>query len=158
MATDPDDVRHANIDLLNRYALAVHKRDWTALGALFTPDAVFTARQTHGFGGAEEGAFLVKTPEKIVEATAAPIESLSETHTIITNHVVDAAPDDRSADMSCYFRAYHAGKGARAHLFEESLGRFEVKTVRVGSAWKICRLEETVMIMLGTIEAFGPVS
>jgi hypothetical protein len=155
MPTDLDDVRHANIDLMNRYALAVHKRDWAKFGELFTPDAVFSARRTLGFGGGEEGAFSVQTPEKIVEATAAPIESLSETHTIITNYVVDAAPDNASADISCYFRAYHAGKGERAHLFEESLGRFEVETVRVGSSWKIRRLDETVMIMLGTVDAFG---
>jgi hypothetical protein len=155
MTTEADAVRHANIDLINRYALAVHKRDWTTFASLFTPDAVFSARQTLGFGGGEQGAFTVQTPEKIVEATAAPIESLAETHTIITNHVVDPAPDNASAAVSCYFRAYHAGKGERAHLFEESLGRFEVETVLVGSSWKIRRLDETVMIMLGTVDAFG---
>jgi hypothetical protein len=155
MSTDLDSVRHANIDLLNRYALAVHKRDWPLLKDLFTRDAVFAAKRTFGFGGGEEVAFSVETPDKIVEATAHPIGSLSETHLLISNHVVDAAADNASADVSCYFRAYHAGKGERAHLFEESLGRFELKTVRVGSAWKIRRLDETVMVMLGTADVFA---
>jgi hypothetical protein len=155
MATSSDSPRDANIDLLSRYALAVHKRDWAAMAELFTPDAAFTARRTLGFGGGEEVAFSAETPAKIVEATAQPIEGLGESHVIITNHVVDPAPDNASAAVSCYFRAYHAGKGERAHLFEESLGRFELETVRVGSAWKIRRMDEIVMIMLGTAEVFG---
>jgi hypothetical protein len=155
MPTDSDSPREANIDLLSRYALTVHRHDWAAMADLFTADAAFTARRSHGHGGKVETVFAVETPARIVEATAMPLEALSESHVIITNHVVDAAPDEASAEVSCYFRAYHAGKGERAHLFEESLGRFELETVRIGSAWKIRRMDETVMIMLGTAEVFG---
>jgi hypothetical protein len=155
MPTLSDSPRDANIDLLSRYASAVHKRDWIAMADLFTPDAAFTARRTHGHGGKEEIVFAVETPAKIVEATAMPLETLSDSHVIITNHVVDASPDKASANVSCYFRAYHAGKGERAHLFEESLGRFELETVRVDSTWKIRRLDEVVMIMLGSAAVFG---
>ena len=155
MSTTLDSARQSNIDLLHRYAHAVHKRDWPLLASLFTPDAIFSAKQTFGFGGREEPAFTVKGPDKIVEATAQPITSLSETHVLISNHLVDLAADNASADVSCYFRAYHAGKGECTHLFEESLGRFELTTVRVGSAWKIQRLDEIVMIMLGTTDVFA---
>src|SRR5262249_9192018 len=93
--------------------------------------------------------------DKIVTTIGAIIDSLSATHHLTSNYMLDLAPDGASADASCYFRAYHAGAGERAHLFEESLGRFDLKTVRLGAEWKIRRMEETIMIMLGTPEAFG---
>jgi hypothetical protein len=155
MPTNLQAVRQAHVDLLNRYAHALDSRNWPALAALFTTDAVFAAKRLLGVGAGEADAFSLDGRDKIVETIARIIESLSATHHLMSNHVADIGSDTGSADASCYFRAYHAGKGARAHLFEESLGRFDLKTVRVGSEWKIQRMEETIMIMLGTVEAFG---
>jgi SnoaL-like domain len=148
-------VRQAHIDLLNRYAHAIDGRNWPAFAALFTEDAVFSAKRLLGHGAGEADAFSVDGRDKIVETISTIIETLSATHHLMSNHVVDLAPDADSAEASCYFRAYHTGKGARAHLFEESLGRFDLKTVVVRPEWKIRRMDETIMIMLGTAEAFG---
>ena len=145
--------RQAHVDLLNRYAHALDGRDWTALAALFTEDAAFSFARSLGFGEGETDKALIEGRDALVAMISASIESLSATHHLLSNHVVDV--DGETARASCYFRAYHAGKGERAHLFEESLGRFDLVTVRVGDGWKIRRMHEAIMIMLGTADAFG---
>jgi 3-phenylpropionate/cinnamic acid dioxygenase small subunit len=155
MPTNLEAVRQAHIDLLNRYAHAIDGRNWQAFAALFTENAAFSAKHSLGHGTGDGEVFSVDGRDKIVATISTIIATLSATHHLTSNYVVDLAPDANSADASCYFRAYHAGKGERAHLFEESLGRFDLKTVMVGSEWKIRRMEETVMIMLGTAEVFG---
>jgi hypothetical protein len=149
------DVRLAHIDLLNRYADALDTRDWPALKELYTEDAVFSARRLLGVGGPEADAFAIEGRDKLVATIGAIIDTLSGTHHFLSNYVVDVEAGGAAATVSCYLRAYHAGAGPRAHLFEESLGRFDLKTVRIGAAWKIREMQETVMIMLGTPEAFG---
>ena len=148
-------VRQAHIELLNRYAHALDTRDWPALAALFTDDAIFAAQRSLGFGAGEADTFYVEGRDKLVQTLATVISSLSATHHMLSNYVVDIDPGGAATTTSCYLRAYHAGAGERAHLFEESLGRFDLKTVRLGSGWKIRRMDETIMIMLGTPEAFG---
>jgi 3-phenylpropionate/cinnamic acid dioxygenase small subunit len=146
-------VRQAHIDLLNRYAHALDGRNWEALADLFTQDASFSFARSLGFGAGETDEALIEGREQLVGMIRGSIESLSATHHLLSNHVVDV--DGSSATASCYFRAYHAGKDERAHLFEESLGRFDVATVRLPSGWKIRRMHENIMIMLGTADAFG---
>jgi hypothetical protein len=68
---------------------------------------------------------------------------------------VNLAADGNSAKSSCYLRAHHVGNRERAHLFEESLGRFDFETVRNGETWQIAKMEENIFIMLGTAEAFA---
>jgi 3-phenylpropionate/cinnamic acid dioxygenase small subunit len=146
-------IRQAHIDLFNRYAHALDGRDWAALAELFTDDASFSFARSLGFGAGETDKALIEGRGQLVAMIRGSIESLSATHHLLSNHVVDINGD--SAAASCYFRAYHAGKGERADLFEESLGRFDVTTVRIGSEWKIRRMHENIMIMLGTPDAFG---
>jgi 3-phenylpropionate/cinnamic acid dioxygenase small subunit len=146
-------VRQAHIDVFNRYAHALDGRDWQGLADLFTQDAVFSFARSLGFGAGETDKATIEGRDQLVAMIRGSIESLTATHHLLSNHVVDA--DGESAEASCYFRAYHAGKDERAHLFEESLGRFDIATVRVGSDWKIRRMHESIMIMLGTADAFG---
>lgn len=150
-------VRHAHIDLLNRYAHAMDGRNWPALAALFTEDGIFAARRIP-FSGAQlpEGPDMsLEGPDRIVKFISAMLDTMRATHYMLSNHVVDVDSGGASAAASCYFRAYHIGKDERAHLYEESLGRFDLKTVRLGSQWKIRWMQESNMISLGTQEAWG---
>ena len=146
-------VRQAHIDLFNRYAHALDGRDWDALARLFTGDASFSFARSLGFGAGEADKASIEGRDQLVAMIRGAIESMSATHHLLSNHVVDA--EGESASASCYFRAYHAGQGERAHLFEESLGRFDIATVRVGADWRIRRMHENIMIMLGSADAFG---
>jgi hypothetical protein len=152
--TTPADVRRAHIEMMNRYAHALDSCDWALLSGLFAEDAVFAARRLVDRTG-EADAFSLTGREVIIATISTIIEGLSATHHMLGNYVVESAADGASAKASCYMKAYHAGAGERAHLFEESLGRFDFETIRQGDGWKIRRMDETIMIMLGTPDAFA---
>ncbi|KHK93169.1 nuclear transport factor 2 family protein [Novosphingobium malaysiense] len=149
----------ANVDLMNRFAHALDSRDWDLLASLYTEDARFHARQYLENAVRPEEDFMVMAGRETILSTLQEIwRGLSATHHMLSNYVVDLAGDGRRATASCYLRAHHVGNGDRAHLFEESLGRFDFQTVFDGEAWKICRQDENIFIVLGTPDAFAPPS
>ena len=149
------DARAAHSDLFYRYAMAIDHRDWPAFAALFTADAEFFAQVGREGEPPRQVAMDCHDRDELVAAISATIETCDGTHHMVGNEHVDLAADWSSGRASCHFRAYHAGSGSRAGLFEESLGRFVIHTVREGGAWKIRRMEEYIMVMLGTAHAFG---
>jgi len=151
--TDP---YRANIEVMNRYAHALDIRDWALLASLFTSDAAFHARQYGENAVPGEDFMVLKGRDAIVGSLQAVWDSLSATHHMLGNHMVELAADGQSARASCYLRAHHVGNRERAHLFEESLGRFDLETVLDGGAWQIRRMDENIFVILGTADAFAP--
>jgi 3-phenylpropionate/cinnamic acid dioxygenase small subunit len=149
------ETQQAHIDLMNRYAHALDMRDWALLASLFTDDASFRAREIRE-GIAEADNTAMDGRETIVTTLQAIWGGLSATHHMLSNYVVEPAPDGMTARASCYLRAHHVGNRERAHLFEESLGRFDFETLRDGDGWKIRRMAENLFVILGTAEAFAP--
>jgi len=148
--------RQANIDVMNRYCHALDTRDWDLLRSLFTEDMSFAGRLCVR-GAPEPDAVSQEGREAFISMLIYIWEGLEGTQHMVSNHMVDLAPDGQSAKVSCYIRAYHGGSGARAHMFEESLGRFDVQTVLEGEDWKIRRLEESMFVILGSMEVLaGP--
>ncbi|MBV1687553.1 nuclear transport factor 2 family protein [Novosphingobium sp. G106] len=145
-----------HIDLMNRYAHALDVRDWGLLASLFTVDAAFRARVILEGGVPDADNTAVDGRDALVATLQAIWDGLSATHHMLSNHVVEPAADGTSAKASCYLRAHHVGNRERAHLFEESLGRFDFETVRTDGGWKIRHMEENLFVMLGTAEAFAP--
>jgi len=145
-----------HIDLMNRYAHALDVRDWGLLASLFTEDASFRARVILEGGIPDADNTAVDGRDALVATLQAIWDGLSATHHMLSNYVVEPAADGASAKASCYLRAHHVGNRERAHLFEESLGRFDFETLRTESGWKIRRMEENLFVMLGTAEAFAP--
>lgn len=160
MTTDADrlvrfEVQQDHIDLMNRYAHALDVRDWNLFASLFTEDAGFRAREiVEGVAQADNTAMDGR--DTIVATLQTIWDGLSATHHLLSNYVVEPAADGRTARASCYLRAHHVGNRERAHLFEESLGRFDFETVRVDGGWKIRRMAENLFVILGTADAFAP--
>jgi hypothetical protein len=150
------DVRQAHIDLMNRYAHALDVCDWALLESLFTEDCSLRARVLVDRKAPARDDTVMEGREALIGGLKHIFAGLSATHHMLGNYVVEPASDGASARASCYMRAYHQGAGERAHLFEESLGRFDFETVPAAGAWKIRRMEETIMVMLGTVDAFPP--
>ncbi|HEX8056799.1 MAG TPA: nuclear transport factor 2 family protein [Novosphingobium sp.] len=150
------EVQQDHIDLMNRYAHALDVRDWDLLASLFTEDASFRARVILEGGVPDADNTAVDGRDALVATLRTIWDGLSATHHMLSNYVVAPAADGASARASCYLRAHHVGNRERAHLFEESLGRFDFETVRTGNDWKIRRMEENLFVMLGTAEAFAP--
>jgi hypothetical protein len=160
MTTDADVqasiVTHqAHVDLMNRYAHALDVRDWDLLASLFTKDASFRAREIRE-GVAQPDNTAMDGRDTIVSTLRAIWDGLSATHHMLSNYVVEPAADGHTARASCYLRAHHVGNRERAHLFEESLGRFDFDTVHEAGKWKIRRMAENLFVILGTAEAFAP--
>ena len=149
------EVQQDHVDLMNRYAHALDVRDWDLLASLFTADAVFRAREWRE-GVPQEDATAMDGRDTIVATLQTIWNGLSATHHLLSNYVVAPAADGASARASCYLRAHHVGNRERAHLFEESLGRFDFETVREADGWKIRRMEENLFVILGTADAFAP--
>jgi len=150
------DGRQANIDLMNLYAHALDTRDWALFASLFTADMRFTARQYEENSVPGPDFQTVEGRDALVAFIRKTWDGLSATHHMLSNYMVTPAGDGRSARASCYLRAHHVGNRERAHLFEESLGRFDFETVIEDGRWKIRRMEENIFIMLGTADAFAP--
>ncbi|MCB2077815.1 MAG: nuclear transport factor 2 family protein [Novosphingobium sp.] len=149
-------IHQANVDLMNKYAHALDVRDWALLETLFTADARFLARQYEDNAIPGE-PFLEQNGRDVIVPSLRKIwDGLSATHHTLSNYVVEAAVDGKSARSSCYLRAHHVGNRERAHLFEESLGRFDFETVIEDGAWKIRHMEENIFVILGTADAFAP--
>jgi 3-phenylpropionate/cinnamic acid dioxygenase small subunit len=144
-----------HIDLMNRYAHALDVRDWDLLASLFTDNAGFRARVILEGGVPDTDNTAVDGREALVATLRTIWDGLSATHHMLSNYVVEPAADGASAKASCYLRAHHVGNRERAHLFEESLGRFDFETVREHDGWKIRWMEENLFVMLGTAEAFA---
>ena len=146
--------RSAIIDLMNRYAHALDTRDWGLLESCFTKDATFHARKVLDNAVPDADFMVIEGRDAFIAGLRAIWQGLSATHHMLSNHVVTLAGDGHSAQGSCYMRAHHVGNRERAHLFEESLGRFDFDLVRAGQEWKIRRMDENIFIILGTEEAF----
>lgn len=146
----------ANIDLMNAYAHALDVRDWALFASLFTRDTEFAARQYLENSVPGEDFMFVEGRDALVATLQKTWEGLSATHHMLSNYVVNLGPDGTSAETSCYMRAHHIGNRERSHLFEESLGRFDFKTVLQDDGWKIRRMDENIFVMLGTADAFAP--
>lgn len=149
------DAHQANIDLMNQYAHALDVRDWKLFASLFTEDTEFAARQWEENAVPGPDFMNVKGRDELTSTLQQTWEGLSATHHFLSNYVVNLAEDRSSAEASCYMRAHHVGNRERSHLFEESLGRFDLKTVLEAGSWKIARMEENIFVMLGTAEAFA---
>src|SRR6516165_6957639 len=87
--------RLAHIDLINRYALAMDTRDWPAMRALFTDEAVFAARKV--VDGKVVEQLAIEGPDKTVNFFRPLIESMTATHYIASNHMLELAADGASA-------------------------------------------------------------
>jgi 3-phenylpropionate/cinnamic acid dioxygenase small subunit len=149
------EVQQDHIDLMNRYAHALDVRDWDLLASLFTEDCTFRAREIRQ-GVAEPDNTAMDGRDMLVGTLSGIWDGLSATHHMLSNYVVQPAAEGTTAKASCYLRAHHVGNRERAHLFEESLGRFDFETVREADGWKIRHMAENLFVILGTVEAFAP--
>jgi limonene-1,2-epoxide hydrolase len=149
--TDP---RQATLDVINRFCHALDARDWDMLSSALAEDVVLKNRMvTKGVPGPATSETRGR------DAALAMIQGLwtvlSATYHMNSNHVITVAADGKSATGTCALRAYHAGTGAKAHLFEESLARIDFETVKQGSDWTLRLWDEAIYIMLGTPEVFS---
>jgi len=112
-------------EICYRYGLALDRRDWAALAALFTPDT---------------DAFYLDMPPargyKAIEDTCrTALDPLSATQHLISNVVVRL--DGDRAECSCYLQAQHVKTGTAGGDNFIIAGRYDDKLLRTPDGWRI---------------------
>jgi ketosteroid isomerase-like protein len=112
-------------EICYRYGLALDRRDWAALAALFTPDA---------------DAFYLDLPpargyQAIEDTCRAAFAPLSATQHLISNVVVRL--DGDRAEAACYLQAQHVRSGTAGGDNFIIAGRYDDKLLRTPDGWRI---------------------
>ncbi len=129
-------------DLFSEYVNALDRKDWSQLENLFVE---------HATAGWFDDQWTQSSRAELLPFIRSWVETV-KTHHLLGNHL--ATIDGDSAQASCHVRAYHAGQGAKAHLFEETLGIFSARCIRTANGWKFEHFNEQLLVMVGTFDVF----
>jgi hypothetical protein len=129
---------------LGRYARACDRRDWAAFDAVFAPDA--TADYA--------GQFALQGREAIVASIRAHLGGCGPSQHLLGNFAIAIA--GKSAESHCYVRAFHQGRGDKAHLTYEAFGEYEAHWRRLPEGWRALEWIMRVHCETGSPEILGP--
>jgi ketosteroid isomerase-like protein len=122
--------RFAILDTVTAYSLATDERDWEAVGALFTEDAVWEYAASQA-GGARRGIHAIT---KAMQAFMAPMKASQHAN---SNHLVRLHGDE--AEHVCYFTArFVRGERSGGGLYVVA-GRYDDRLVRTSAGWRFAR-------------------
>ena len=145
MATPTQDLldRVAIVEVLDRYATALDRRDWALLDDVFTADARVSFAAGEVIGSAA-----------IVAAIRAFLDGCGPTQHLLGNYRVRILGD--SAESACYARAIHvdaAGQGGRT--YEVGI-EYRDLLERTGAGWRIAARSFHTLWETGSREVLGP--
>ncbi|MDY7088802.1 MAG: nuclear transport factor 2 family protein [Actinomycetota bacterium] len=127
----------------NRYALALDRRDWAAIGRLFTDDARIEVVDV----GTGEG------PDGITELVRAILQPLDASQHVNGNHLVAVRGDQ--ATHSSYTIAQHVRHGLPNGDLCLIGARYEDRLLRTPGGWRFAYRRVTVLWMQGNPSVVG---
>lgn len=133
------DDRAALVELLADLAAATDARDWSAIAALLTDDAV---------------AYGARGPAAVVERMQAHLGGVGATQHLLGNHRVRV--DGDGARTLSYGRVHHVGAGPMAGSYYECLGEYDDRWVRTATGWRISRRHFEIRVSLGDAAVLRP--
>jgi hypothetical protein len=128
---------------LGRYARACDRRDWAAFETVFAPDAAADYA----------GEFQLQGRDAIVASIRSHLGGCGPSQHLLGNFVITTA--GKSADSLCYVRAFHRGRGDKAHLTYEVFGEYEAHWRRLPEGWRVLEWVMRVHCETGTREVLG---
>jgi hypothetical protein len=131
--------REAIVERLAEVAAALDERDWTALGAAFTPDA---------------RGYSVTGREAIVARVREHLGGCGPSQHLLGN--VRVVVDGDTATSRTYGRVYHVGLGERAGAFSECIGEYRDSWVRTAEGWLMSGRRFVVTIEIGDRAVLQP--
>jgi hypothetical protein len=137
---DEREIRHAHY----RYAHAHDERDWEQLRTVFTPDVVATYGTDIHLNG----------PDAMIRNTAAHLGGCGPSQHMMSNFVIRIADD--TAESSCYIRAFHAGKGEKAHITFSSYAKYSSSWRRTSQGWRAFTWTMKIFSNIGDASILGP--
>jgi hypothetical protein len=124
--------REQLLEQLAAVATALDERDWTALGAAFTPEAEGYSRRGRS---------------EIVARVRAHLGGCGPSQHLLGQSRVTV--DGDTARSLTYARVHHIGAGERAGAFYECLGQYDDHWIRTSEGWRLTRRRFDVAIELG---------
>ena len=124
-------------DVLNRYADAADRRDWSLYDQVFTPDAT-----------ADYGVSKLASREAIVDLIRKSLGGCGPTQHLLGNHTAQVDGDE--AHASCRVRAFHRGVGEHSAETYELFGTYYHDLVRTADGWRTRQLRMDIAVELGT--------
>ena len=129
--------------MLNRYADAADRRDWSLFDEVFTPDAT-----------ADYPTSKLSGREAIVRLIRNALGGCGPSQHLLGNHT--AQLDGDAAHASCKVRAFHQGSGDRSASTYELLGTYYHELVRTPDGWRTRHLRMTIAAETGTRDVLQP--
>jgi ketosteroid isomerase-like protein len=141
-AADPAQDRLDVADLVNAYAEALDRRDWSALDEVFTADVVADYNGQYSLTGRHAVTDMIRTY----------LDPCGPTQHLLGNHRVTV--DGDRARLSVKMRVHHIGAGDRAGFTYECFGWYHAEAVRTSARWRIETWRQEVTAELGTRDVF----
>jgi len=129
--------------VLNLYASAIDKRNWSQLEQVFTPDAV---ANFIGIGESEGRQAIRDQISSVLSQCAATQHQLG-------NYEIEVTGDE--ARTTCYLSAMHAGLGGYEGEVLMVWGEYTDKLVRTPEGWRITHRELNSIFAQGDIGLNG---
>jgi ketosteroid isomerase-like protein len=129
--------------VLNLYASALDKHQWSDLEQVFTEDAV---ADFIGIG-------VCEGRQAITELVTGVLTQCAVTQHLLGNYMIDV--DGDKATASCYLSAMHAGLGDYAAEIFTVWGEYNDQLVRTADGWRIAHRSLTTMHASGDIGLNG---
>jgi hypothetical protein len=130
-------------DVLNRYAEAADRRDWSLYDQVFTPDAT-----------ADYGVSKLAGRQAIVDLIRNSLGGCGPTQHLLGNHTAQVDGDE--AHASCRVRAFHRGTGDHSAETYELLGTYYHELVRTADGWRTRQLRMDIAVELGRRDVLQP--
>jgi len=145
VATPTQDLldRVAIVEVLDRYATALDRRDWALLDDVFTADACVSFRAGEVIGSAA-----------IVAAIRAHLDGCGPTQHLLGNYRVRILGD--RAESACYVRAIHVGAAAQVDRTYEVGIEYRDVLERTGAGWRIAARSFHTLWETGSRKLLGP--
>ena len=129
--------------VLNLYASAIDKRNWSQLEQVFTPDAVANFIGIGQFEGRQA----------ITDLISSVLCQCAATQHLLGNYEIQVNGDE--AHTTCYLSAIHAGMGDYAGEVLTVWGEYTDKLVRTPEGWRITHRELNSIFAQGDIGLNG---
>jgi hypothetical protein len=128
---------------LGRYARACDTRDWAIFDTVFAPEM-----------SADYGEFQLEGRAPVVDSIRSFLGGCGPSQHMLGNFIISVT--GKSADSRCYIRAFHQGKGDKAHMIYEVFGEYQAHWRRLPEGWRVMEWVMRVDCEIGSREILGP--
>ena len=138
-----DNPRSEILTILDRYATALDRRDWSLMDQVFSEDLIYDA-----------GEWIMNTRADYVQTVRGYLDGCGPTQHLLGNYRVQI--QEKSAQSACYVRAFHRGLGELADTTYEMGGEYRDELRNTAQGWRISHRTLEVLFETGSRDVLRP--